>query len=263
MTILQHSFQNFSIPQALNDSNIAGKFIPKGYVNATAMCKANNKTWSSYFRSNKAQSFASKVSTALQNGIPATITIEGGNEKDLQGTWVHPKVAMHLAMWISDDFAFWATDVLLKVVNGDYKALTPEAQLAAERLSKLWSEIRKHGKETRRKLTDAIASYIDRHPELEQEYLDSIYAGATNSMYLVVFGMTALELEDFLGCKRNHSRDCLDRKCLMAIDRAEEGICNLIDYRDVEPYQAVKNYRDFFYIQPLFPSKKLEYPEFN
>lgn len=243
-----------------SDVVVDGVFIPKNYYNASLMCSLGSANLSDYLTEHK--SFASLVNTYL-DGSPATITIQGGDDPTVQGTWVHPKVAMHLAMWISDDFAFWATDVLLKVVNGDYKALTPEAQLAAERLSKLWSEIRKHGKETRRKLTDAIASYIDRHPELEQEYLGSIYAGATNSMYLVVFGMTALELEDFLGCKRNHSRDCLDRKCLMAIDRAEEGICNLIDYRDVEPYQAVKNYRDFFYIQPLFPSKKLEYPEFN
>lgn len=263
MTIIQHDFQNFAIPQTANDSTVAGKFVPKGYVNATAMCKANNKTWSGYFRSNKAQSFASKVSTALQNGIPATITIEGGNEKDLQGTWVHPKVAMHLAMWISDDFAFWATDVLLRVVNGDYKALTPEAQLAAERLNKLWDEIRKHGKETRRKLTDAIASYLERHPELSDDYANNVYGGATNAMYRAVFGMTAVELEEFLECKRNHSRDYLDRKCLSAIDRAEEGICNLIDNRDIEPYLAVKNYQDFFSIKKMFPSKRLEAFDLN
>ena len=266
MTIIQHDFQNFAIPQTANDSTVAGKFVPKGYVNATAMCKANGKLWGTYWKTQKAQNFSKLVtSSVIPNGISAesVIIIQGGDDPTVQGTWVHPKVAMHLAMWISDDFAFWATDVLLRVVNGDYKALTPEAQLAAERLNKLWDEIRKHGKETRRKLTDAIASYLERHPELSDDYANGVYGGATNARYKAVFGMTAVELEEFLECKRNHSRDYLDRKCLSAIDRAEEGICNLIDNRDIEPYLAVKNYQDFFSIKKMFPSKKLEAFDLN
>lgn len=136
MTILHHSFQNFSIPQALNDSNIAGKFIPKGYVNATAMCKANNKTWSSYFRSNKAQSFASKVS-ATYNLDNAVISIVGGNDKDLQGTWVHIEVANHLLAWLQENnkqcnhnkSEAKVRDKLASSINGKTEVVTPSGNI--------------------------------------------------------------------------------------------------------------------------------------
>lgn len=263
MTILQHNFNNALIQQSSSDVTLAGQLIPKGWTNATAMCKANNKTWSNYWKTKGAKSFADKVSTALLNGSPATITIEGGNEKDIQGTWVHPKVAMHLSMAISDDFALWATDVLLRIVNGEYKALTKEAELAAAKLNKLWEQIRQHGKETRRTLTDAIAAYMKRHPELKDSYKSDTWWMTTNAMYNIVFGLDATELEKFLNCERHKSRDYLDQKCLMAIDRAEAGICQLIDNRDVEPCDAVFQYRDFFGVKQLFPNKKIEQRDLN
>lgn len=170
MTILQHNFNDSLIQQSSSDVTLAGHLIPKGWTNATAMCKANNKTWSNYWKTQGAKSFASKVSTALLNGSPATITIEGGNEKDIQGTWVHPKVAMHLAMSISDDFALWATDVLLRVVNGEFKALTKEAEEAAAKLEKFWEQIRQHGKATRNDLTYSIKQYLLRHPDSSEQY---------------------------------------------------------------------------------------------
>jgi KilA-N domain len=266
MNILQHDFQNNPILQTSDDTVVAGKFIPKGYASATAMCKANGKLWGNYWKSQKAQSFANAVTASvMRNGISveSVIIIQGGEDPTVQGTWVHPKVAMHLAMWISDDFALWATEVLLRVVNGEFKPLTEEAELAAQKLNKLWDEIRKHGKEARRELTDAIAAYIKRHPYLDDSYVEEIWWKATNKMYYVVFGVNAVELEKILGCDRHESRDCLDRKCLMAIDRAESDICDLIDNRDIEPCLAVTKYQEFFGITPMFPSKKLNLDDLN
>ena len=35
-----------------------------------------------------------------------------------EGTWVHRKVAIHLAQWISPDFAIWVTDLVERYVTG-------------------------------------------------------------------------------------------------------------------------------------------------
>ena len=266
MTILQHKFKNSAIQQSSSDTILAGHLIPKGYVNATAMCKANGKLWGTYWKTQKAQSFANIVTASvIPNGITveSVIIIQGGDDPTIQGTWVHPKVAMHLAMWISDEFAYWATDVLLRVVNGEYQALTKEAEEAAAKLEKFWEQIRQHGKETRRTLTDAIAAYFKRHPELTETYKSDVWWMATNAMYNIVFGLDAMELEKFLNCARHKSRDFLDQKCLMAIDRAEAGICQLIDNRDIEPCDAVFQYRDFFGVTQMFPNKKLDPVDFN
>lgn len=158
---------------------------------------------------------------------------------------------------------FGANRVLVKIVHGEFLALTKEAEEAAAKLNKLWDLIRQHGKETRRTLTDAIDAYLKRHPDLDKKYIADVWWMTTNAMYNVVFGMDAVELEKFLDCKRHTSRDFLDQKCLSVIDRAEAGICQLIDNRDLEPCDAVFSYRDFFGVKPMFPNKKLEPSDLN
>lgn len=107
----------------------------------------------------------------------------------------------------------------------------------------------------KQELRITIAAYTKRHPELTKEYKDNVWWRATNAMYNIVFGLDVVELEKFLGCNRYKSRDFLDQKCLMTIDRAEAGICQLIDNRDVEPCDAVFQYRDFFGVKPIVPTK--------
>ncbi|RFC67798.1 KilA-N domain-containing protein [Mesorhizobium denitrificans] len=76
-----------------------------GYINATAMCLAVNKRFHDYSRLNTTDDFVSALSA--ETGIPVSdliVSIKGGDPR-LQGTWVHPQVAIHLAQWCSAHFA--------------------------------------------------------------------------------------------------------------------------------------------------------------
>lgn len=81
-----------------------------GYVNATAMCKANGKRWPDYIRLDRTQAYIAALAAVVQ--IPTTgpdgliQTIQGGLPH-LQGTWIHPQLAVDLARWISPAFAVW------------------------------------------------------------------------------------------------------------------------------------------------------------
>jgi hypothetical protein len=76
-----------------------------GYWNASAMCRANGKTWSDYWRNQTTQAFINELSAVLQ--IPRTelVQTQQGGTPHLQGTWVHRRVAVHLAKWCSPLFA--------------------------------------------------------------------------------------------------------------------------------------------------------------
>ena len=78
-----------------------------GYANATAMCQANGKRWNDYQR--LAQTTAYLLALADASGIPAKqlviSTTTGPNH--LRGTWIHPRLAVDLARWISPQFAVW------------------------------------------------------------------------------------------------------------------------------------------------------------
>lgn len=81
-----------------------------GYVNGTAMCKANGKHLPHYLANARTTEYLQALSPVV--GIPTTGTnglvqsIQGGSPH-LQGTWVHPRLAVDLARWINPAFAVW------------------------------------------------------------------------------------------------------------------------------------------------------------
>ncbi|UXR90899.1 KilA-N domain-containing protein [Agrobacterium tumefaciens] len=96
--------------------------VRDGYVNATAMCKAANRPWGRYWETVQAKEFANELSADI--GIPISELIQSvrGGEPTLQGTWVHPQVAINLAQWLSPRFAVrvskWVADWMSGSVPG-------------------------------------------------------------------------------------------------------------------------------------------------
>jgi hypothetical protein len=92
--IIPHEFNGFAIAQRTED----------GYFHATAMCKATGKLFNDYSRLASTIEYLQALSD--DTGIPVTDLVQvrqGGNSK-LQGTWIHPEVAIDLATWCSVEF---------------------------------------------------------------------------------------------------------------------------------------------------------------
>lgn len=89
-----------------------------GYINATAMCQASGKRWNDYGRLATTGSFLDALKT--DTGIPVTELVQSvsGGEPRLQGTWVHPQVAIHLAQWCSAEFAVKVSQWVYDWMNG-------------------------------------------------------------------------------------------------------------------------------------------------
>lgn len=91
-----------------------------GYVNATAMCKVGGKRWPDYMRLNQSQAYITALTAVVQ--IPTTgqtglIQSIWGGTPDLQGTWIHPRLAIDLARWISPAFAVWMDGWFLESIS--------------------------------------------------------------------------------------------------------------------------------------------------
>lgn len=99
-------------------SEIIQQRATDGYINATAMCKAANKNWFDYRRQKTTQPFLEELASAA--GIPAAELIQSlsGGHPHLQGTWVHPQVAIHLAQWLSPAFAVRVTQWVFDWMSG-------------------------------------------------------------------------------------------------------------------------------------------------
>lgn len=92
------------IPRNL-DGEVVTQRQKDGYINATAMCKAAGKQWHDYSRLTTTRPYLDALSS--DTGIPLTELIQSikGGTPHLQGTWVHPQIATHLAQWLSPEFA--------------------------------------------------------------------------------------------------------------------------------------------------------------
>ena len=112
-----------------------------------------------------------------------------------------------------------------------------------------WQTARLEGKEARRELTDAIKSYVDRHPELSANNRKWLYVNASQRVVLVVFGRKAKKLAEDLGVDPDNLRDALTSKELLLLREVKDTAVRLIDLQDVHPDDAVHQTSDRLLIQ--------------
>lgn len=98
-----------------------------GYINATAMCQAVGKEWSNYNQNANTTAFLNELSSDL--GIPRSEIVQSirGGDPRVQGTWVHPHMAIHLAQWCSPRFAVKVSQWVYDWMSG--KSPTPRGDL--------------------------------------------------------------------------------------------------------------------------------------
>ena len=88
-------------------------FRKDGMVNATMLCKAGNKRFNNWFQTNTTKELIQALESVT--GIPAAqlIQVKIGNSLSFeQGSWIHRKLAYHLAMWVSPDFGIQVSNIL-------------------------------------------------------------------------------------------------------------------------------------------------------
>ena len=129
---IQEDVNNITEPSSLILNNVVIiSRIEDNYINATQLCKAGNKKFNHWFSLDTTKELINKLSNKLFNenetvpdtGITASgsyslIEInKGGNDKNNQETWIHPKLAIQLAQWISADFALQVSDWILNLFS--------------------------------------------------------------------------------------------------------------------------------------------------
>ncbi|MHC8493390.1 KilA-N domain-containing protein [Thalassospira sp. SM2505] len=92
------------IPHTINDRTICQR-KDDGYIHATAMCNAAGKRLNNYLRNTVTRDFIDALATETRIRATELVVVKRGGTPSEQGTWVHPKVALHLAQWLSPGFA--------------------------------------------------------------------------------------------------------------------------------------------------------------
>lgn len=83
------------------------------YVDATSLCKAAGKKWNNYWRNETTKAFIRTLAESTRIRVEDLVELKSGREG---GTWIHPRVVIHFAQWVSPEFAVlvtgWVFDLL-------------------------------------------------------------------------------------------------------------------------------------------------------
>lgn len=112
----------------VNDVIVSEMRESDGYVDATRICLAGGKEWSAYFRIAPTKAFMRALAATLNTSMVALVKRAKGANGE-RHTLVHPRVAAHLAQWVSPEFAVAVTDLVLQYYCGLVTLPVPEVQL--------------------------------------------------------------------------------------------------------------------------------------
>jgi len=110
-----------------------------GYADATAMCQANGKLWGHYREAQRTTDYITALADATGLDADQLIISTKGGPAHLQGTWIHPRLAVDLARWISPQFAVWMDGWFLDAVAAPSLPITRPQQttIGHDRLVKI------------------------------------------------------------------------------------------------------------------------------
>lgn len=122
--------------QSFNFGNIAVSFREDGYLNATQIAAHFGKLPKDYLKTEQTQQYISALAESLSERTKILtdenqlVIVKKGNSKNFtQGTWLHPKLAIHFARWLDPKFAVWCDEQiesLLNKVSDGIKTVTPK-----------------------------------------------------------------------------------------------------------------------------------------
>lgn len=95
--------------------------IGDGYINATALCKANGKLIGHYLEIEPTKEFLKELERSIALPIDVLVSKVMTGRNELRGTWVHPQVAINLAQWLSPKFAVQVTEWIFGWINSDHR----------------------------------------------------------------------------------------------------------------------------------------------
>lgn len=106
-------------------------------VNATEMAKAFGKQPVHFLRNEQTQLFIS----ALRNrSLAEAVTVTQGGSRP--GTWMHQKLALKFAAWLSPDFELWVYDRIEELLKHGATALNPESLLDPDYVIKVMTALK-------------------------------------------------------------------------------------------------------------------------
>ena len=125
-------------------------FNADGWINATVAAASFEKAPNEWLRLSSTDEYIEKLANRMaeSNTVKSRITLvitRRGNTSN-SGTWLHPKLAVKFARWLSVDFEIWCDEQIDSLVRGDVSS---------------WKHARQQSAVSYRGLCDALTIYYE------------------------------------------------------------------------------------------------------
>ena len=120
---------DFPQPSLFIQHQVNGEVIPQrprdGYINATALCQTAGRELKAYLRTQQTKAFLAELSRSVNIFTDLLVQVINTGPNDNRGTWVHPKVAIHLGQWLSPAFAVQVSEWVFDWMQGNVQGYMP------------------------------------------------------------------------------------------------------------------------------------------
>lgn len=154
------------------DNSIFHQRNSDGYINATEFCHAHGRRVSDFLDLTSTQEYIKYLNTRKSGIIEVVYTQKGKGG----GTWLHPKLAVHLGQWISVEMMDLVSEIVIGWMTGTLKPKKPTIdKTSQERLDTI---------PYTKNLRDAIHQKINEADKW-------IYLNVENAVHKAITGMSA------------------------------------------------------------------------
>lgn len=236
-----------------------------GYINGTAMCVAHAKDISDWLALNSVLELVAalalrlginpnsgispnSVKTRVSASFPALIMVKRGSPQKGGGTWIHPKLAVHLGQWCSAEFALQVSDWIEEWMTTGQNPVWSQDDL--DRVG-----FRANLKDDSRiRMTDQVKVYLEQIKKYDDsKYRGSFFAKVHDGINIAITGETAKQMRTrlsvILGKQiKNHEliRDYFPSLYLQRYIALCEAAANFMIKDDDHPLTAVEKAAGYF-----------------
>jgi len=163
------------------------------YINATKIAKHFKKKPETFLKTKSIKDYIVALKSAT--GIQDIVIIRQGGKAQEQGTWIHKKLIIPFARWLSPDFAVWCDIQIEEILKAGSYQIQPK-----DNISELENSL---------KVTKIASQFLDifhKKNKLQLLYLDNFVKSETGNSIIEKFGIDLknqfflpTELGNFIG----------------------------------------------------------------
>jgi hypothetical protein len=202
------------------------------YVNLTKMCKQVRRSLSTYLRSNHHKQFIKELALCQNCTADELLEKRVGGVPSEQGTYGHPMIAIHLAQWLSPQFALAIAKLTQSYISADVSLvediLSRTGNLTSEQSRTLGGQVIDKSSTKDVQWIEARAQTKTSNKTLNQELSTCpnvskmVYPASQNALVQCLIGSSIKKLKVTRGLSKSaSSRDAMDKDELISLSFSE------------------------------------------